>query len=199
MPRQKSLIRTILEPIAIAVALAFLVRAAVQIYAIPTGSMSPTLEPGDRVVVTRYFRGAPERGHIVVFRSPVQPDELLVKRVVGVAGDSIDSRAGRLRIGGRTLPEPYVLRHASSGAIESQVVPAGTYYVLGDNRDDSSDSRVWGAVPETMIVGRARMVLWSSGSVDGVVQASGADPNDAAPPARRTRAAARSRIFKCLD
>lgn len=196
MPRSKSLIRTILEPIAIAIALAFLVRAAVQIYAIPTASMSPTLEPGDRIVVTRYLRGVPERGHVVVFRSPKNPQELLVKRVVGLAGEVIDSRGGRVRIGGYTLPEPYVRADASAAAIEPQVVPASSYYVLGDNRGESSDSRVWGAVPRTLIVGRARMVLWSSDAVDGVVRASGADPRGGT---RSVGSGGRNRLFKCLD
>ena len=196
MPRSKSLIRTILEPIAIAIALAFLVRAAVQIYAIPSASMAPTLEPGDRIVVTRYFRGAPERGHVVVFRSPENPQELLVKRVVGVAGEAIESRGGRVRIGGYTLPEPYVRADPSAAEIEPQVVPPSSYYVLGDNRGDSSDSRVWGVVPRTLIVGRARMVLWSSDAVDGVVRASGADPR---ADARSAAPGGRSRLFKCLD
>lgn len=162
MPRSKSLIRTILEPIAIAVALGFLVRAAVQVYSIPSESMAPTLAVGDQVVVTHYFGGAPERGDIIVFRSPVQPNELLIKRVVGVPGDVVDSRLGRVRIAGRTLAEPYLLQQAASGAIGSQEVPLDTYFVLGDNRDSSLDSRIWGVVPRSLIVGRARMILWSS-------------------------------------
>src|SRR3712207_3969107 len=107
MPRQKSLIRTIVEPLAVAVALAFLVRSALQLYSIPSSSMAPTLEAGDQVVVTPYFRGEPDRGHVIVFQSP-QSDELLVKRVIAVPGDLVDARLGRVRIGGHTLPEPYV-------------------------------------------------------------------------------------------
>lgn len=196
MRRSKSLLRTILEPIAIAVALAFVVRAAVQIYAIPTASMSPTLEPGDRIVVTRYLRGMPERGHVVVFRSPENPHELLVKRVVAVAGEMIDSRDGRVRIGSHTIAEPYVTDSVVTAGIEPQRVPPSSYFVLGDNRGDSADSRAWGAVPRELIVGRARMVLWSSDSVDGVVRASGTEP---AAAARSAGSSGRSRLFKCLD
>jgi signal peptidase I len=165
--RHKTVVRTIVQPIAIAVALGLLARAAVHIYAIPSESMAPTLEAGDQIVVTPYFRGVPQRGDVVVFESLLVPDELMVKRVIGVPGDLIDSRLGRMRIGGYTLPEPYVLQQGSTGAVSAQVVPADSYFVLGDNRDDSLDSRSWGVVPRSHIVGRARVVLWSSRSMAG--------------------------------
>jgi signal peptidase I len=192
MPRQKSLLRTILEPLAVAVALGVAVRSAMHIYAIPSRSMAPTLLPGDQIVVTSYFRGAPARGHVIVFE---RDGELLVKRVIGVPGDLVDSRLGRVRIGGYTLSEPYVLRAAASGAIEAQVIPADAYYVLGDNRDDSADSRVWGVVRRERIVGRARMVLWSSSpSLADVAHASAA--HDAHT---QHIAHGRGRLFKWID
>jgi signal peptidase I len=144
---------------------------------------------GDQILVTPYFRGRPERGHVVVFQ---HEDELLVKRVVAVPGDLIDSRLGRVRIGEHTLPEPYVLRPAASGAIASQIIPSDCYYVLGDNRDDSFDSRAWGVVPRQLIVGRARLVLWSMTS-DGVARAS--EPSGSAPRARRSA----GRLFKWVE
>ena len=188
----------ILQPIGIAVGLAMIVRAAMHIYSIPSASMSPTLEVGDQIVVTRYFGREPERGHVIVFESPSDSRELLVKRVIGVPGDLIDSRLGRVRIGTHTLPEPYLRRQAATGAIESQLIPQNSYYVLGDNRDESIDSRNWGVVSGDRIVGRARLVLWSSpagiGS-DGVVRASGAPSKDA--PEARTPP--RPRAFKWID
>lgn len=192
MIRQKSLIRTIFEPIAIAIALAVAVRACVEMYSIPSDSMAPTLTAGDQIVVTPYFGAAPQRGDIVVFRAPFGEGEVLVKRVVGVPGDLIDSRMGRVRIGGYTLSEPYLIRSAAAGAIAPQVVPPDSYYVLGDNRDDSVDSRSWGAVPRPLISGRARMVLWSSAlPLDGAAQAAGRQT----PHRHRD---ARSRLFKWL-
>jgi signal peptidase I len=158
----KSAVRTVLQPIAIAVGLAMAARAAVHIYAIPSSSMSPTLAVGDQVVVTRYFGRTPERGHVIVFQSPLVPDELMVKRVIGMPGDFIDSRLGRVRVGEHTLTEPYVLRQAATGSIQAQIVPPGCYFVMGDNRDDSYDSRSWGVVPAERVVGRARLVLWTS-------------------------------------
>lgn len=160
--RTKSLARTILEPIGIAIALAMVVRAAVHIYAIPSGSMAPTLVAGDQVVVTPYFLSQPSRGDVVVFRSPVDANELMVKRVIGMPGDLIDSRLGRVRVGTYTLAEPYVARQAATGAITAQIVPAESYFVLGDNRDDSLDSRSWGVVHRQAIVGRARLILWTT-------------------------------------
>ncbi len=178
---------------AVAVALAAAARAAVHIYSIPSRSMAPTLEPGDQIVVTRYFRSAPERGHVIVFRSPSGSDELIVKRVVAVPGDLVDSHLGRVRIGGHTLAEPYVLREAASGAISPQIIPAESYFVLGDNRDDSLDSRTWGVVPATNVVGRARLVLWSSSqNLDDPASAQAAHPDAPASPQR-------ARLFKWIE
>jgi signal peptidase I len=193
MPRTKSLLRTILEPLGVAIALAAAARAAVHIYSIPSRSMAPTLEPGDQIVVTGYFRSAPERGDVIVFRSPSGSDELIVKRVIAVPGDLVDSRLGRVRIGGHTLPEPYVLRTAATGAIEPQLIPAESYFVLGDNRDDSLDSRTWGVVPHTHVVGRARLVLWSSShDLDEPASAKPAHPAGPFDPKR-------ARLFKWIE
>ena len=185
------MLRTLIQPIAIALALGILVRAAVQIYSIPSESMTPTLEVGDQIVVTPYLAGDPERGDIVVFQGA--GDELIVKRVVALPGDLIDSRLGRLRIGGYTVPEPYVLRVATTGSIPSQVVPADAYFVLGDNRDDSIDSRSWGFVPRAAIVGRARMILWSS-----PLEARDARAATGGTEGRVARTSRRARLFKWL-
>ncbi|HYC60860.1 MAG TPA: signal peptidase I [Thermoanaerobaculia bacterium] len=192
--RSKSLFRTITEPLAVAVALGLLVRSAVHIYAIPSDSMAPTLQTGDQIVVTRYLRTMPQRGDVIVFESLTAPDELMVKRVIAIPGDLIDSRLGRVRISGYTLPEPYLLRQAATGAVEAQLVPAESYFVMGDNRDDSSDSRSWGAVPRSRVVGRARMVLWSS-STSGreAARASGSHP------ASVRRVHLRGSLFKWID
>ena len=191
--RSKSLLRTVLEPLAIAVVLAGVARAAVHIYSIPSRSMAPTLDAGDQIVVTRYLRSEPERGDVIVFRSPRGGDELMVKRVVAVPGDLVDSRLGRVRIGGHTLPEPYVMRPAATGAIESQIVPAERYFVLGDNRDDSIDSRSWGYVPREAIVGRARMILWSSDMLQAGSASAHASQVSTPVPSKRAR------LFKCIE
>jgi signal peptidase I len=195
MRNARTLFRTIFQPIAIAIGLALVARAAVHIYAIPSASMAPTLAVGDQVVVTRYWTGTPERGHVIVFRSPLQADELMVKRVIGMPGDLVDSRLGHVRVGTHTLAEPYLLRQAASGAIQSQIVPAGCYFVMGDNRENSYDSRSWGFVPADQVVGRARLILWSSPrehANDEILAA----PVTSAPPATPRRA---RHLFKWVD
>lgn len=137
LSRSVTTARVLLTPLAIAMALAFAVRTAVHIYAIPSASMAPTLQAGDHIVVTTYH-GAPQRGDIIVFRA-LSSDELMVKRIAGMPGDAVDAGAGR-----------------------TVIVPAGCVFVIGDNRVDSFDSRHWGPLPSDRIVGRARLVLWSS-------------------------------------
>lgn len=160
---QKSTFRIIIEPIAIAIALALVVRHAFfRIYAIPSASMAPTLRIGDHIIVTPYRPDdRPERGDVIVFRSTTGADEFLVKRVIATPGDLIDSRDGMVRIGGHAISEPYLLDPASTGAISPQIVAGDCYFVMGDNRASSFDSRSWGAVPRALIAGRARMILWS--------------------------------------
>jgi signal peptidase I len=159
----KSAVRLVVEPIAIAIVLAFAVRAAVRLYVIPSSSMVPTLVPGDHIAVTPYrFSEKPLRGDVIVFRSTRTVDEMLVKRVIGTPGDLVETRGGEVFVSGHALTEPYVVSHGTTSFIAPQIVPADCYFVLGDNRTDSLDSRNWGVLPLPLVVGRARMVLWSS-------------------------------------
>jgi signal peptidase I len=157
---RKSLLRIIAEPIVVACVLAFAVRAVARIYSVPSASMSPTLRPGDHIIVTRYLSDRPGRGDVVVFHHPAGRD-LTVKRIVGIPGDLVESREGRVRVSGRVLSEPYAT-DGGSMHIAPQLVPAGHLFVLGDNREDSWDSRHWGPLPDSLVVGRARVVLWPS-------------------------------------
>lgn len=152
------LLKLIVQPLAIAIVLAAAVRSFVHIYAIPSASMSPTLDVGDHIVVTAYPHAAqPQRGDIVVFRAP-RSNDVVVKRVIATPGDLIESRNGRVIISGHALAEPYLRAPASSGEIAAQIIPAGCYFVMGDNRADSLDSRSWGVLPRERIIGRAHIV-----------------------------------------
>ncbi|HEY2830499.1 MAG TPA: signal peptidase I [Thermoanaerobaculia bacterium] len=180
-------LRLIIEPIALAVALALLARGFVHLYTIPSASMMPTLTPGDHILVTPYAANAqPQRGDVIVFR---RGEMVLVKRVIATEGELIASRLGRVVIGGKTIAEPYLAHQAASGALEPQIVPHDCYFVMGDNRASSLDSRSWGVLPRSAIIGRARMILWSSESRDGnvadAVEKSGARYDT--PPAARLR------------
>lgn len=163
MRRNKSVFRLVAEPILAAVVLAFAVRATMRIYSIPSSSMAPTLSAGDHIVVTPFRSALPEHGDVVVFRSPLPGGELSVKRVIAVPGDLIDAEAGHVRLRGTVLREPYLLQPGVAGKIAPQVVPSGFVFVMGDNRADSLDSRHWGVLPQQLVVGRARLVLWSPG------------------------------------
>lgn len=196
----KSAFRLIVEPLAIAVVLALFVRATFGLYVIPSSSMAPTLVAGDHIVATPYrFGSRPSRGDVIVFRSPRSADELMIKRVVGAPGDLVETRGGRVIVRGHAIPESYVAAQATTGFISPQIVPADCYFVLGDNRDDSLDSRSWGVLPRAFVLGRARMILWSSeqgmGSGEwGEVAAF--SPTPRSPPPTPSRAA---RLFKLIQ
>ena len=196
MRRHKSAFRLVAEPILVAVALAFAVRATMRIYSIPSSSMTPTISVGDHIVVTPYRGALPQHGDVVVFHSPLAGGELSVKRVIAVPGDLIDAEAGHVRLKGHVMTEPYVLQPGVVGEIAPQVVPPGFVFVMGDNRADSLDSRHWGVLPQQRVVGRARLVLWSSGDgSDDRAHEAHASPRVARPSAPTRR----GRIFKWID
>ncbi|MGH9092200.1 MAG: signal peptidase I [Acidimicrobiales bacterium] len=154
----------------VAVVLAVLLRAfVVQVFYVPSTSMLPTLRPGDRILVDKlsYHLHAVGRGDVIVFRrppaehcgGPVVPD--LVKRVIGLPGDHISSRGNAVLIDGRPIPQPWLPPGTVLGrAIEPTVVEPNHYYVLGDNRARSCDSRYWGQVPRSLVVGKVVAVVW---------------------------------------
>jgi signal peptidase I len=124
--------------------------------------MQPTLMAGDLIAVTPYWTDQPARGDVVVFQSPANPRERIVKRVVAVQGDLVDAEAGVVRIGRHALTETYVTPGTRTDDIAPQLVPSSHFFVLGDNRPVALDSRRWGPIPRSMVIGRARLVLWSS-------------------------------------
>ena len=180
--------RLIGQPILIAMVLALGVRSAVRILAIPTPSMEPTLRVGDHIVVTPYRTSLPQRGDVIVFHSPVSRDELLVKRIVAIPGDLVEMRERHLFVSGHEAGE--------AGAVVPQIVPAECYFVLGDNRTNSYDSRQWGVLSRDLIIGRARLVLWSSGSGSMEPQANAAPRRSSPLPSPSLRV---ERLFKPIQ
>jgi len=149
----------------IAFALVFgLVRPYVlEAFYIPSESMVPTLEVGDRVFVNKfvYRFSEPERGDIVVFRSTEGGEEELIKRVVGVPGDTVEDRDGVLFVNGVPQKEPYVnAQFPDSGFYGPTIVPPGHVFAMGDNRANSRDSRFFGPVPFENIEGEAFVSFW---------------------------------------
>ena len=139
-----------------------------QAFFIPSESMEPTLRPGDRVLVNKvsYDMHSIHRGDIVVFKRP--PNEAgdptikdLIKRVIGLPGDTIEGGPdGRVYINGKLLKESYLPANTVTQNLPRQVVPAGTFFVMGDNRTNSKDSRYIGVIPGRLIVGRAFVRVW---------------------------------------
>jgi signal peptidase I len=123
-------------------------------------SMIPTLEDGEFVLVSKlnYRLGAVERGDIIVFHYPVDPKQELIKRVIGLPGDTIKVMNGVVSVNAQVLDEPYI---ADAPRYSGEwIVPEGNVFVLGDNRNDSSDSHQWGYLPLEKIVGKAVVIYW---------------------------------------
>ncbi len=160
---KKSALREIAESLVIAVVLALLIRAFIfQPFYIPSGSMEPTLQIQDHIIVNKfvYRFHEPERGDIVVFRYPLNPKKDFVKRLVGKPGERVEIRNSRIYVDGREIPEKYLppgLRYQDFGPV---LVPENSYLMLGDNRNNSEDSRVWGPLPRENIIGKAMLVYW---------------------------------------
>lgn len=134
---------------------------ALQVSVVKGSSMLPNIHDGDRLVVDRfsYLFGEVERFDVVILECPTKPGVDYVKRVIGLPGDTIVLEAGKLSVNGRLLPEPF--RHVEDGAsFGIWRVPEGSYFVLGDNRPVSSDSREGWFVPRAAIKGRVRACLW---------------------------------------
>jgi signal peptidase I len=146
---------------------AFVVKTfLIQAFFIPSGSMLPTLHEDDRVLVNKlsYDLHGVNRGDLVVFERPegeaAGQIKDLIKRVVALPGERIEQRDGDVYIDGELLEEPYLQDGTETTNLDPQTVPDGHVFVMGDNRDDSMDSRVFSAIDEDLIVGRAFVRVW---------------------------------------
>jgi signal peptidase I len=185
---KKSVAREYFESLVIAVVLALFVRTWVfQAFKIPSGSMERGLLVGDHLIVNK-MEFAPSagpldrallpgrtihRGDVIVFKSPEQPDRDLIKRVIGLPGDRVEMHRKRVSVNGQALEEPYVMylqAPSTDGPPRTDdlreeygpvTVPAGQYFMMGDNRDNSQDGRYWGFLPEAYIKGRALFIYFS--------------------------------------
>jgi len=167
----------------------------IQPFFIPSRSMVPTLLVDDRVMVSKvnYRVGEPQRNDVVVFENPWrldEPDENipervvravlealgirtsstddLIKRIIAVEGDTVEIRANQLILNGEPLDEPYLAEGSVMPDMESRTIPSGHLWMMGDNRSESSDSRVFGPVPETDIIGEAFVRIWPLSRLGGL-------------------------------
>ena len=136
-------------------------------FSIPSGSMLPTLTPGDQVLVDKLDRD-PSRGDLIVFRRP-HSGEIMLKRVVALGGDTVAIEDGALYVDGRRKHERYADPRAIDSVYFGPVrVPPGSVFALGDNRADSVDSRTFGSVPRSRVIGRVVVRLWPPDRAGGV-------------------------------
>ena len=150
----------LLETIILAVVLFFAINAVSARVRVDGFSMVPTLQDGEYVLVNRlaYRNHLPERSDIIVFSSPQTTDLDLIKRVIGLPGDTVEISGGAVRVNGQVLEEPYI---AAAPVYNGEwEVPDGKLFVLGDNRNDSSDSHAWGLLPLENVIGRAILIYW---------------------------------------
>jgi len=185
-PRRKSLVREYGEAIVVAVLLALVIRAfVVQAFTIPSGSMMDTLLVGDYILVNKFLYGpeipftdahlpglrSPSRGDIIVFKYPNDETRDFIKRIIAVGGETVQVKDNRAYVDGKALDEPYVRPGSVSATpaghcgylygCDPIVVPPGAFFVMGDNRDNSQDSRYWGFVKAEKIRGKAFLIYWS--------------------------------------
>jgi signal peptidase I len=190
-PFRKSTVREYFESIVIAVILALFIRTfVVQAFKIPTGSMENNLLIGDHLLVNKFVFGPTasalerkllpigtiKRGDVIVFKYPEEPTRDFIKRVIGLPGDTVELRDKKVSINGTPLDEPYVhfieppganseFREVTSFDVRERygpvTVPPNQYFVMGDNRDNSQDSRYWGFLPRDYVKGRALVIYWS--------------------------------------
>jgi signal peptidase I len=182
----RPLLVEILQTVLLTLVIFMGVRGVVQNFKVDGASMEPTLHSGQYLLINKvsYFRldslpeavterlgvqaageepaylfGGPERGDIIVFRFPGRPERDFIKRVIGVPGDVIEIDRGRVYVNGDMLQEEYI-RTQPTYSVPTQTVPAGQYFVLGDNRPNSSDSHIWGYVPADNVIGKAWVSYW---------------------------------------
>ncbi len=183
--KNKSVFREYAEAIVVAAILALFIRTfVVQAFKIPSGSMKNTLLVGDHLLVNKFLYGThipftniilmpirdPKRGDIIVFKYPEDESKDFIKRVIGTPGDVVQIIAKKVYINGKPIPEPYTIYHDDQILPKSMdakdnfgpiFVPPRKYFMMGDNRDRSHDSRFWGFVDESKIIGKAMVLYWS--------------------------------------
>ncbi|MDQ1510525.1 MAG: signal peptidase [Actinomycetota bacterium] len=158
--------------VVLALVIALLIKTFLfQAFYIPSESMTPTLKINDRVLVNKlsYKLHPVHRGDIVVFKAPPHADpgiDDLVKRVVGLPGETVEGHGGHVYIDGKRLPEKYLSSAVTTSAFGSERIPAHSYWVMGDNRGNSKDSRSFGVITKSQIVGRVFFRIWPLTRID---------------------------------
>lgn len=153
--------RELVETVLLTLVIFFMIRFAIENYRIEGYSMEPNFHDGQFLLVNKvqYLLGPPQRGDVIIFRYPLNPKKNFIKRVIALPGEKVEIRGGKIFVNSARIPEPYQIRFADYdyGPI---TVGADQYFVLGDNRPESSDSHSWGMLPTKDIIGKAWVSYW---------------------------------------
>lgn len=171
-----SIFKDYILPVIIALGIVVVLRTFfVGMFYVPSESMVPTLEINDHVVVTKlsYKMHEPQRGDVVVFKYPPNEEQGLkevdyVKRLIGLPGETLEIKDNTVFINGKPLKEPYLNVDTNMPDYGPITVPEAQYFMMGDNRNYSSDSRVWGYVPEEYLIGKAQFIYWPFAHIGGL-------------------------------
>ncbi|MEP7198915.1 MAG: signal peptidase I [Chloroflexota bacterium] len=181
----RSFLRETLETIALTLIIFVVIRAGVQNFRIEGYSMEPNFHDGQYLLISKidYLLHTPERGDVIVFTSPQNPERDFIKRVIGLPGDTVDIREGKVFVDGKELPQTYNVNPGSYNFGPAKVGP-DQLFVLGDNRNNSSDSHSWGMLPRSDIIGKAWISYWPP-QLWALIQSPSfaqSEPAPAAPP-----------------
>lgn len=159
--KRTRLAREIIETIAVTLLVFLVVRFAVQSFRVDGPSMEPGLHTNEFVLVDKiaYLFSTPRRGDVIVFHYPLDTSTDFIKRVIGLPGDTIQTTSTEVIVDGQVLHEPYISRPFNFGSSAWKLGP-DQYFVMGDNRDNSLDSRTWGPLDKSYIIGKAAVVYW---------------------------------------
>jgi signal peptidase I len=159
--KRSHVLREIVEIVAITVLFFFLVRVLAQSYHVTDNSMQPGLSSDSDVMINKqaYLFRPPQRGDVIALHLPTNTSIDFLRRVIGLPGDTVQIDGTHVIVNGVTLNEPYVSTNASP-VVNTWKIPPDQYFVLGDNRPISKDSRFWGPIPKAYIVGKAILVYW---------------------------------------
>lgn len=164
LEKRTRLVRELIETIALTLLIFLVIRFAAQSFRVDGPSMQPGLHTNEFVLVNKvaYLFHPPQRGDVIVFHYPVNPSQDFIKRIIGIPGDTIQTTSNAVIVNGQMLREPYISTPFNYDSNTWKLGP-GEFFVMGDNRDNSLDSRAWGPLAQSYIVGKAVAVYWPLG------------------------------------
>src|ERR1700686_28503 len=159
--KRTRLIRELIETIAFTLLVFLIIRFAAQSFRVDGASMEPGLHTDEYVLVNKvaYLFHEPQRGDVIVFHYPLEPTKDFIKRIIGIPGDTVQTTSDAVIVNGQTLHEPYISTPFNY-ASDTLKLGSGEFFVMGDNRDNSLDSRTWGPLNRSYIVGKAVAIYW---------------------------------------